>query len=231
MVSFRYLVRPAAIIWPGNLASIALINSFHVKNEGDRYTTSRIKYFLIAALICTCYQFFPSFIFQILGSVSLLCYFAPKTPFWLMMGSGKRGLGFLSFSFDWSNMNLNSPITSPLWSVLNQYFGAWMFFWVITPIVWSNNLFGKDQQIGTAENTGPNGTNPSFPFPLGLAMNGPWLFDKFGNYVSGAMFVNRTTLDLNSDLYAAKEPIRLTTVFAIDYMQVIQSLFHFFFSF
>jgi hypothetical protein len=67
---------------------------------------------------------------------------------------------------DWSNQNKSGPITSPLWSILNQYAGAWFFFWVLTPILWSMNAFKIDKQLGSAPGQGPNGTGD---FPLGLA--------------------------------------------------------------
>jgi hypothetical protein len=50
-------------------------------------------------------------------------------------------------------------------------------------------------------------------------VNTPGLFDKYGNAISGASFVNRTTLDLNQEFYDSKASIHITTVFALDYMQ------------
>jgi hypothetical protein len=51
----RFLVTPAAAIWPGSLATIALNNAFHNnKNEAVKgpfnrmYTMSRYRFFLVA---------------------------------------------------------------------------------------------------------------------------------------------------------------------------------------
>ena len=66
----RFLVYPAAAIWPSSLVTIALNKAFHTElNEpvqgpfGVTWRMSREKFFLIAFSAMTLYFFFPAFIF------------------------------------------------------------------------------------------------------------------------------------------------------------------------
>ncbi|KAJ3319498.1 hypothetical protein HDU76_000526 [Blyttiomyces sp. JEL0837] len=226
----RYLVRPAAMLWPTNLATIAMLNALHEsdttpaassRNEGGGYwlSMSRYKFFWIVTAAMTLYQFIPTFVAPILTAVSILCYVAPFTRNQKLtrgLGSAQPGggLGFLSLTFDWSIIGGQAPITTPLWALLNQYLGIYLFLYIIVPILWVNNAFGIDYSLGTDPRDGPNASGQ---FPLGFALNTPALFDNTGKAVSARSFVNRTTLSLNEKVYNEKKPIYITTYFAIEY--------------
>ncbi|KAJ3281751.1 hypothetical protein HDU76_008861 [Blyttiomyces sp. JEL0837] len=179
----RYLVRPAAMLWPGNLSVIAMLNSLHqTDDDQSQYKMTRFKFFWIVTAILAVYEFFPTFIAPILGAVSLLCYGAYSVSdakarkIRLGLGSAQPGggLGFLSLSFDWSVVSGQAPITTPLWALLNQYLGIYFMLYIVTPILWVNNAFGIDFEIGSDPGDGPNGSGS---FALGLALNTPDLFN------------------------------------------------------
>ena len=92
---------------------------------------SRFKFFWVVCAIMAIYQFLPSLFAPMLSAVSLLCYFGTKngrnggSVNWLkVLGSAQEGLGFLSFSFDWSVVGNSKPITTPVWALLNQIIGG-----------------------------------------------------------------------------------------------------------
>ncbi|KAI9328923.1 OPT oligopeptide transporter protein-domain-containing protein [Zopfochytrium polystomum] len=215
----RYLVRPAAMLWPSNLSTIALLNSLHKEDVDPALPLSRFSYFWIVTAAVFVYEWVPGLIAPLVTAVSLVCYAAPKSgdrgQMMRMLGSAYNGMGMLSFSFDWSLISYLVPITTPLWALVNQVLGLWLFLWVLTPILWVNNAFGIDFSLGTAPGDGPNGSGL---FPLGQALNTAALFTKDGEYISARSFVNKADLSLNEEVYEASRPIYITTYFALLYM-------------
>ncbi|KAI9333122.1 OPT oligopeptide transporter protein-domain-containing protein [Obelidium mucronatum] len=239
----RILVRPAAMVFPEVIAPIAMLNSFH-KNDDDSYDQhpmSRFKFFWIVASIMALYQFFPGFIAPMLGAVSVLCWFVKDRLVtdlnyrtMMMLGSSQSlgGVGFLSFTFDWSVISAFNPITTPLWATLNLFFGLYLSLWVAVPILWKINAFGMDQQLGSLAADGPNGTGI---FPLGFALNAAVPFDKYGGRVKPREFLQRDPNDtfsivLNATKYDLSQPIHVTTYAMIGYfcsfMVMSSSLVH-----
>ncbi|KAJ3196276.1 hypothetical protein HK101_009541 [Irineochytrium annulatum] len=214
----RYLVRPAAMLWPTNLSIIAMLNSLHEKsNDDEQYKTSRFSFFWIASSCAFAYQFFPLYIMPVLSAVSWLCWVTPlsSNTHFLASAQTNGGMGLLSLSFDWNIVSTMFPITSPLWAILNQMVGLWLFMWIITPIMYFNNAFGIDQRIGADPSQGPNGTDSEFPF--GRVLNSPALFNRDGLKVPTRAFVHTSNLSLNEPFYQANAPIYLTTYFALEY--------------
>ncbi|KAI9347420.1 OPT oligopeptide transporter protein-domain-containing protein [Zopfochytrium polystomum] len=214
----RYLVRPAAMLWPSNLSTIAMLNSLHQQDVDPSLPLSRFSFFWIVTAVVFCWQWVPGLIAPIFAAISILCLAAPKTgdrgQMMRMLGSAYNGMGLLSFSFDWSLMTILTPITTPLWALLNQFLGLYFFLWVLTPILWVHNAFGIDFTLGTLPQDGPNGTQL---FPLGQALNTGALFTKEGARISARAFVNTADLSLKEDVYEKNHPIYITTYFALLY--------------
>ncbi|KAJ3169036.1 hypothetical protein HK101_011579 [Irineochytrium annulatum] len=218
----RYLVRPAAMLWPSNLSIIAMLNSFHEHSSDDStYKMSRVKFFWIAAGGMFCYSFFPNFIMPILTSFSLMCYMAPQGSTARFLGSATNfnGMGIFAITLDWNVIATAAtfPITSPLWAVLNQCIGLIIVMWILTPALYVSNAFGLDQGLGSNPLQGPNGSNGQATYAYGHALNTGHLFDKDGKHVSAASFLNLNNLTLNEAHYDAKKPIYITTYFALTY--------------
>ncbi|KAI8853836.1 OPT oligopeptide transporter protein-domain-containing protein [Chytridium lagenaria] len=224
----KFLVRPASMLWPSNLGTIALLRSLHrfgglgdEEEEEDKMKNgksfmSRSKFFGCAFSL---WRFISGSRVSSplpLGAISLLCHVAPNNQRIKMLGSAKQGLGLLSFSFDWTFITVFSPIVTPLWAFMNQFIGIWITCWLIIPILWSKNAFGNDQQIGSDPFDGANGTGQ---FPLGQALNTPSLFDKNGRAISALNILTITnhTVTLDEEAYALVAPIRLSTYFAVEY--------------
>ncbi|KAG0045401.1 hypothetical protein BGZ89_005641, partial [Linnemannia elongata] len=59
----RYLVYPAAMIWPSNLVQVALFNTLHKDEDLQPGQWSRFKFFCVATLAMFFYQWIPGFLF------------------------------------------------------------------------------------------------------------------------------------------------------------------------
>ncbi|TPX71960.1 hypothetical protein CcCBS67573_g06031 [Chytriomyces confervae] len=212
----RYLVRPAAMLWPSNLATIAMLNSLHGRDDGtnSRYPMSRYKFFWLAASAMFFYQLLPSYVAPMLGALSVICWFTNNkkdNQMALVLGSGSYGggVGLLSFTLDWSLCNVYAPITTPLWAMMNQFLGLWLFLWIITPILWYSEAFYNDKSIG-AKST------------YGFTINAPSTYNKKGIRIPNTKFVirspdDRNSLILNQTFYDENKPILITTYFALEY--------------
>ncbi|KAI9331414.1 OPT oligopeptide transporter protein-domain-containing protein [Zopfochytrium polystomum] len=221
----RFLVRPKSMIWPGNLSIVALLFSLSSQDEDKKQPNklSRFMFFWIIVAAMGLYSFLPSLVAPVLGAVSLICFMVPNNNRVKLFGSANQGLGMLSFSFDWSVITNMAPITTPLWALWNQVAGLWFFLWVVIPILYLTNAFGKDMELGSH--------NPR-TFYLGGALNTPALFANNGSVISArslvqvvrpkggaaaSVFGSPVRYELNATMYESVAPIRITTYFAMEY--------------
>jgi hypothetical protein len=211
------------MLWPTNLSTIAMLNSLHIsaveETETSKHPMSRYRFFWIVCALYAVYHILPGYIAPLLGAVSILCFFPmgrTGLPWTRILGSARDGVGFLSLSFDWSLISTMSPITTPLWALLNQFIGMQTLLWIVVPILFATNGFGIDQQLGADPAYGPNGTGQ---YPLGFALNSPELFDYKGRPVRPLSFLIRDgdQVRFNKTFYDEHKPIYLTTYFAVEY--------------
>ncbi|KAG0368434.1 hypothetical protein BGZ54_001956, partial [Gamsiella multidivaricata] len=73
----RYLVYPAAMIWPANLVQVALFNTLHQDEDLAPGQWSRFKFFLVATLGMFLYQWIPGFLFPVVSSIAWICWIKP----------------------------------------------------------------------------------------------------------------------------------------------------------
>ncbi|KAJ3092268.1 hypothetical protein HK100_006979 [Physocladia obscura] len=212
----RFLVRPPAMLWPSNFATIAMLNSLH-ENEDismGRYPMSRFKFFWLACAAMFFFTFLPQYAAPMLGALSIICWFTnnkPNNTLALALGSSSpgAGMGFLSITLDWSLYTTSfAPITTPLWAMYNQFFGLYLTLWIVVPLCWYFNAFGIDQQVGSSLSDSQ----------YGFALNTPFLYNKNGEQTPTANYVNTTTLStLNTTYYELNKPVHITTYFAVNY--------------
>ncbi|KAJ3333657.1 hypothetical protein HDU76_005401 [Blyttiomyces sp. JEL0837] len=231
----RFLVRPATMLWPPTLSVMALLRSIHAMaedksshqgpwrvkakqettEESSSWQPPRMAIFWMFLIGSFVYQWFPSYIAPSLSAVSILCYIAPNNNNIKLWGSAQQGVGLLSFTFDWSIIASASPIITPLWALLNQGLGIIFFLWIVLPILFYTNAFGKDQQLGADKHQGPNGTGLYY---LGHGLNTAHLFDDNGIAFPSSLLLNPLDgLTLNEDFYNMVKPVRISTYFALEY--------------
>lgn len=136
------LVRPPKIFYPVVLPNVALLNAMH-KNPSA--TAKSIRYFAIIAVTTFCYQWLPSLMWPMLGSLPLLCYMGHGNWIAYILGSGNVGFGLLDISLDWNYAAFFAPLYTPLWSTASQVAGAVFTCWFLYPILYfTNTLNSKD---------------------------------------------------------------------------------------
>ncbi|KAI8607185.1 OPT oligopeptide transporter protein-domain-containing protein, partial [Chytriomyces sp. MP71] len=177
---------------------------------------SRYKFFWLVTSAMFFFTFLPQYVAPMLGALSVICWFVnnkSNNRVALMLGSSSAGggVGFLSFTLDWSIFtSIYFPITTPLWAMINQFGGTWLFMWIVVPLCWWFNAFGGDQLVGADSQ-------------YGFSQNSASLFNLNGTELDKKAFVvkdpsNPKSLVLNQAFYDANKPIYITTFFAITYM-------------
>ncbi|KAI3899036.1 hypothetical protein MKW92_034112 [Papaver armeniacum] len=139
----RYLVDPAEMWWPSNLAQVSLFRSLHEKDPNSRGLT-RMKFFFIFMAASFAYYALPGYLFKVLTFFSWICWVWPHSITAQQIGSGHHGLGIGAFTLDWAGISSyhGSPLITPWVSILNIAVGFIMFVYIIIPICyWKYNTF------------------------------------------------------------------------------------------
>ncbi|KVI06748.1 Oligopeptide transporter OPT superfamily [Cynara cardunculus var. scolymus] len=137
----KYVVDPAHMWWPSSLVQVSLFRALH---ETDDSRMSKAKFFVIALVCSFSWYIFPGYIFATLSNLSLLCLFFTKSVIAQQIGSGMKGLGFLSFTLDWSVIAsyIGNPLVTPFFAILNVYVGFVIVMYIVLPITyWGFDLY------------------------------------------------------------------------------------------
>ncbi|OMP02829.1 Tetrapeptide transporter, OPT1/isp4 [Corchorus olitorius] len=139
----RYLVEPAAMWWPANLVQVSLFRALHEKEERAKGGVTRTQFFIIAFLCSFAYYVFPGYLFQMLTSLSWICWLFPNNVLAQQLGSGLYGLGIGAVGLDWSTISsyLGSPLASPWFATANVAAGFFIIMYVLTPLAYWLNVF------------------------------------------------------------------------------------------
>ncbi|KAF9927792.1 hypothetical protein BGZ75_007554 [Mortierella antarctica] len=190
----RYLVYPAAMIWPANLVQVALFNTLHKDEDLAPGQWSRFKFFLVACFAMFLYAWIPGFLFPVLSSIAWICWIKPDNLV-LSQITGAGGLGFGAISLDWNNIVafLGSPLVIPWWAQVNIGLGFFLIAWVMVPIAYYTNLWDAKK------------------FPI-LTHR---LYRVNGESYNTTLIMTNNVLD--EVKYAAYGPLRISTFFALTY--------------
>lgn len=139
----RYLVEPAAMWWPANLVQVSLFRALHEKEERPKGGVTRIQFFLIAFICSFAYYVFPGYLFEMLTSLSWICWIFPNSVLAQQLGSGLYGLGITALGIDWSTISsyLGSPLASPWFATANVAAGFIFVMYVLTPLCYWLNVY------------------------------------------------------------------------------------------
>ncbi|KAJ2086761.1 hypothetical protein IW140_005455 [Coemansia sp. RSA 1813] len=194
--SRRFLVYPAAMIWPTNLISVALFRTFHeFQNLGGKFTRTQIFWMCFAGSFL--WYFIPGVIFPTLSFLAILCFIAPNNIYANQLGDAFNGVGMLNFTLDWSYISSAytlSPIAIPWVYACNVFAGFVIIMWIATPIGYYKNTFGtQNMPMYTATLYQTNGS----------------VFD-----INQVMTPEKTLDPASYDSYG---PLRMTYTFAMTY--------------
>ncbi|KAF9179514.1 hypothetical protein BGZ51_006863 [Haplosporangium sp. Z 767] len=210
----RFLVRPATMVWPVNLVNATLFHTLHRRNpangvlrtsggdEETAWTISRNMFFFLVASASFVYYWLPGYVFPLLTSISWLCWINRDSLLLNQLGSGLRGIGYASFTLDWSSMSawLPSPLAVPFWAQANMLAGFVFFVWILIPIMYYTNRY--DGKLFPIYNTK--------------------MYDDAGQpYNLSRVLVDNS---LDEELYSNYSPVRITAFFATMYGQGLCAL-------
>jgi OPT family small oligopeptide transporter len=180
----RYLVRPAAMIWPGTLMSTAMFTTMH-KDENkptNGWTISRYRFFVYVWLGACGWYFFPGLLMPALSYFNVITWFAPKNVRVANLFGVASGLGLFPMTFDWAQIAyIGSPLLTPWWAAANVVGGLVLVMWIVAPILYYRNvLFSAYLPILSSavfDNTGK-------PYKVSKILTTDFLFDKvaYDNY-------------------------------------------------
>ncbi|KAG2330333.1 hypothetical protein Bca52824_001513 [Brassica carinata] len=192
----KYLVEPAEMWWPANLVQVSLFRALHEKEERTKGGLTRTQFFVIAFVCSFAYYVFPGYLFQMLTSLSWVCWFFPTSVMAQQIGSGLHGLGVGAIGLDWSTISsyLGSPLASPWFATANVGVGFVLAIYVVVPICYWLDVFKAKT------------------FPLYSSS----LFTSEGSkYNITSIIDSKFHLDLEA--YEREGPLYLSTFFAISY--------------
>ncbi|KAF8268894.1 oligopeptide transporter [Lactarius quietus] len=115
----RFLVWPASMVWPQNLMTCTLLNTFHAE-EDESAGISRFRYFM--------FVFTGAFFF----------FFLPVNNIFGV----NSGMGMSILTFDWTVVTwIGNPLMVPWWAEVHVFAGFVLFYWILTPVLYYTNTW------------------------------------------------------------------------------------------
>ncbi|KAK5939885.1 hypothetical protein PMZ80_008267 [Knufia obscura] len=174
----RYLVRPAAMIWPGTLMSTAMFTTMHTNENksANGWTISRYRFFVYVWAAAFAWYFLPGLLMPALSYFNVITWFAPKNVVVSNLFGVASGLGLFPLTFDWAQIAyIGSPLLTPWWAAANVIGGLALVMWIIAPILYySNTLFSAYLPILSSavfDNTGK-------PYDVSKILTSDFVFDR-----------------------------------------------------
>lgn len=136
----RFLVWPAAMMWPGQFATTSLFYALHDKGHSlgtsyNGWTMSRYRWFVIVTAAMFCYYWIPGVLFQALSVFSFVTWIRPNNVTINQLFGGVSGLSLIPITFDWTYVTayLLDPLLAPTMSHINVLIGLCVF--VLLPTI------------------------------------------------------------------------------------------------
>ncbi|GJC83532.1 sexual differentiation process protein isp4 [Colletotrichum liriopes] len=155
----RYLVWPAAMVWPATLITTTVMHSLHDHSSSDPALTNgwrigRYKFFLIVAAATFVYEWIPEVFAQFLQIFTFVCWIAPNNVVVNQVFGGQTGLGLIPISFDWSIISgyLLSPLQTPAFAIANVGVGIIIMLVGCVGLAWAGPEFYRYLPISANQN-------------------------------------------------------------------------------
>ncbi|KAH8662219.1 OPT oligopeptide transporter protein-domain-containing protein [Xylariales sp. PMI_506] len=197
----RFLVWPAAMIWPSDLVNTSLFYTLHDHSSSDPATTNgwrmgRYKWFLIVMTCAGAWYFFPGYIFQGLSYFTFACWAAPNNVVVNKLFGGLHGYGIVPLTLDWTIVSgwAGSPLIPPFHALANTVAGVVVFFVFISMGLHFKGYWYSDYMVVQSSNA----------------------FDNTGAVYNVSRILN-ADMTFNEEMYKAYSPLFLSTQFALSY--------------
>ncbi|KAK7421248.1 hypothetical protein QQZ08_010025 [Neonectria magnoliae] len=196
----RFLIWPAAMVWPATLVTTTVMFSLHDHSPSDPSTTNgwkigRYMFFLVVALSTFVYEWFPTVIAQFLSLFTFISWIAPKNVLVNQIFGGQTGLGIVPISFDWSTISsfLLSPLPTPAFAILNVAAGIIIMVIGCAGLAWGGPEYYRYLPISANAN-----------------------FDHFGNRYNTSLILT-SDFTFNETAYKEYSPLMLGPAFSLSY--------------
>jgi OPT family oligopeptide transporter len=197
----RFLVWPAAMIWPSDLVNTSLFYTLHDHSRSDPERTNgwsigRYKYFLIVMSSSFVWYWFPGWIFQGLSYFTFVCWAAPNNVVVNKIFGGLHGYGILPTSLDWTVIAgyAGSPLIPPFHALASTVAGVVVFFICVSMgIHFSGHWYADYFTVQSSE-----------------------AFDNTGEVYDVTRILNENMM-FDEAKYEAYSPLYLSTQFALAY--------------
>ncbi|KIV96090.1 OPT family small oligopeptide transporter [Exophiala mesophila] len=165
----RFLVEPAAMIWPAALVNVAFMYALHDQSPSDPAKTngwsiSRYRLFMIVCIAMFVYSWFPDFIFPALSYFAWITWIKPNNVVVNQLFGQVTGISlgfpFTGFTLDWAQINsfYGSPLIAPWHALANTLIGCIFFLWIVVPALHYTGTWYAEYvpilQNGILDNTG-----------------------------------------------------------------------------
>ncbi|KAF2831755.1 small oligopeptide transporter-like protein [Ophiobolus disseminans] len=167
----KFLVEPAAMIWPGALVNVGFLYTLHDHQASDPAKTngwsiSRYKWFMVVMAGMFVWSWFPDFIIPAFSYFAWVTWIKPDNVIVNQLFGQTTGISlgfpFTGFTLDWAQINsfYGSPLISPWHAHANTALGIVFFVWIVIPAVnYSGAWYGDYvpiSQNSILDNTGAN---------------------------------------------------------------------------
>ncbi|KAF8917594.1 OPT oligopeptide transporter [Mucidula mucida] len=158
----RWIVYPAALIWPSTLASTVLFKTLHQPQENEPangWTITRYRFYFYTLVGSFVWFFFPDYIMTCLSTFAFVTWIAPTNQKVNTIFGMNSGLGLIPISFDWTVISYaGAPLTTPFWVTANCFAAVAIFYLFISPILYYTGAWYSDYlpliSSATFDNTG-----------------------------------------------------------------------------
>jgi OPT family small oligopeptide transporter len=197
----RFLVTPAAMIWPSNLINCSLFTALHDHSRPDPkkvagWTVGRYRLFLYTMLASFVWYWFPGYIAPFLSVFAWVTWIKPQNVVLNQLFGGWTGLSLIPITFDWTQISgFNfSPLIAPWHAIGNTLIGMVVFYWITTSAIHFSGLFYA-QYLPISDSNSYDNTGS--PYNVSRILNSDYEFDL--------------------QKYRAYSPLYLSTTFMLTY--------------
>ncbi|KAK1765150.1 glutathione transporter 1 [Phialemonium atrogriseum] len=147
-LSRRWLVYPAALIWPSSLSSTVLFRALHEPQDSspaNGWMLTRYRFFGYFSLFAFVLFWFPDYIWTSLGTFAFVTWIFPHNQKVNTIFGMNSGLGLLPLSIDWTQItyanSAGSPLTTPFYITCNAFAVVVLFYLFLSPILYYTNVW------------------------------------------------------------------------------------------
>ncbi|KAJ5290707.1 uncharacterized protein N7443_010960 [Penicillium atrosanguineum] len=158
----RWIVYPAALVWPTSLSSTVLFRALHEpenRTPANGWTITRYHFFGYVTVFAFVLFWFPDYIWTSLSTFAFITWIVPHNQKVNTLFGMNSGLGMLPISIDWTQINYAGyPLTTPFYITCNAFAVVVLFYFVVAPILYYANVWDSAYlpllSSSTFDNTG-----------------------------------------------------------------------------